>query len=63
MECQKEKNEAQCTCTYQGCPRHGLCCQCIAYHRSKNQMVACYFKPEVERTYDRSMENFLSQFR
>jgi len=63
MECQKEKNEAQCTCTYAGCPRHGLCCQCIAYHRSKNQMVACYFKPEVERTYDRSMQNFLSQFR
>ncbi|NOY44281.1 MAG: hypothetical protein GXP50_02330 [Deltaproteobacteria bacterium] len=63
MECQKEKNEAQCTCTYPGCPRHGLCCQCIAYHRSKNQMVACYFKPEVERTYDRSMQNFLSQFR
>jgi hypothetical protein len=45
------------------CERRGNCCACVAYHRDKNQMVACYFTPELERTYDRSMKNFLSQFR
>ena len=34
----------------------------VVYHRSMNQMVACYFRPEVERTYDRSMKAFLAQF-
>ncbi len=63
MECKKQENLARCSCTYPSCPRKGICCECIAYHRAKNQMVACYFKPEVERTYDRSMGAFLAQFR
>lgn len=62
MEC-KNTAAKNCSCTYTSCPRHGNCCECVAYHRDKNQMVACYFTPEQERTYDRSMKNFLSQFK
>ena len=61
MECTKDKNSKECSCTYTSCPRHGICCQCISYHRSKNQMVACYFTPEEEKSYDRSMKRFIAQ--
>ena len=63
MECTKESNAANCPCTYTSCDKRGICCKCIAHHRAKNQMVGCYFKPEVERTYDRSMKAFLAQYR
>lgn len=62
MGCEN-KNGNSCPCTYMSCERRGNCCACVAYHRDKNQMVACYFTPELERTYDRAMKNFISQFR
>ena len=43
MDCVKEANSEKCPCTYTSCERHGACCQCIAYHRDKNEMVACYY--------------------
>lgn len=63
MDCTQKANAAQCSCTYTSCPRRGACCQCVAHHRSRNEMVACYFTPEAERTYDRSMKAFLAQSR
>jgi hypothetical protein len=63
MDCVQTKNAGKCSCTYLSCERRGACCRCVAYHRSKNEMVACYFKPEVERTYDRSLKTFLGQYR
>ncbi|HON19093.1 MAG TPA: DUF6485 family protein [Salinivirgaceae bacterium] len=60
MECKIKENKNRCNCTYP-CPRHGLCCECLAYHRSKGQLPACYFSAEDERTYDRSMEFYLSR--
>ena len=58
MECNQARNVAQCTCTYEPCPRKGICCECIAYHRAMNELPGCVFPPEVERTYDRSYERF-----
>jgi hypothetical protein len=52
-------NTRKCACTYPGCPRHGRCCQCLEYHLSQQQLPACCFPPEVERTYDRSFEKFV----
>jgi len=52
-------NLAQCNCTYEPCPRKGICCECLHYHRAMGQLPACYFTPEVERTYDRSIARFL----
>ncbi len=60
MHCDnKEKNSNFCTCTYPGCPRKGLCCECIRYHLSNNEIPGCFFPPEAEATYDRSREYFL----
>ena len=63
MECRQQANEAMCNCTYPGCPRHGICCECLANHRRHGELPACYFPPEVERTYDRSIERFIQSRR
>ncbi|MCL2766435.1 MAG: DUF6485 family protein [Peptococcaceae bacterium] len=60
MECQLEKNKVQCSCTYESCSRRGLCCECISYHRTKNEAPGCLFPPEIERTYNRSIKNLLA---
>ncbi|MEW5758459.1 MAG: DUF6485 family protein [Candidatus Omnitrophota bacterium] len=55
-----KKNNKMCNCTYSGCPRHGICCECLAYHRKVGQLPACYFDEKTEATYDRSIENYLN---
>jgi hypothetical protein len=61
MDCPNlEKNLARCNCTYEPCSRKGRCCECIAYHLKLGELPACLFPPEVERTYDRSIERFVS---
>ncbi|HHW45070.1 hypothetical protein GFC01_07800 [Desulfofundulus thermobenzoicus] len=62
MDCHVEKNKAQCTCTYEPCPRKGKCCECIAYHRRHQELPGCLFPPEVEKTYDRSLSRFLEAY-
>ena len=58
MECQEKSNLQVCNCTYEPCPRKGLCCQCLVFHRSMGELPACYFPVLVERTYDRSIDRF-----
>lgn len=58
MECKKELNLKKCNCTY-SCSRHGVCCDCIAYHRGSGEIPACYFPNEVEIGYNRSIDNFI----
>jgi hypothetical protein len=58
MECRKEKNSKHCTCTYPGCGKHGICCDCLTYHLASPQLPGCCFPPEAERKYDRSFEAF-----
>lgn len=55
----REKNLAKCNCSYEPCSRKGVCCECMAYHRQRGELPACYFPPEVERTYDRSVARFM----
>jgi hypothetical protein len=59
MECQKEKNKVSCNCTYD-CELKGFCCECIKEHREKGELPACYFSEEAEKTFDRSVENFIN---
>jgi len=59
MECKKEENMEFCNCTYP-CDKKGMCCECIAYHRRRGELPACYFDEEAEKTYDRSIEYFVS---
>ncbi|MEN6617745.1 MAG: DUF6485 family protein [Syntrophorhabdus sp.] len=61
MDCTIEVNQASCTCTYEGCPRKGKCCECVAYHRNKKQLPACFFTREAEASYDRSYGRFISE--
>jgi len=58
MECQKESNKKDCPCSYPGCPRKGLCCECIKYHLARNELPACAFSKEAEATFDRSFRKF-----
>jgi hypothetical protein len=61
-ECSSHKNKSKCTCTYEPCPRKGMCCECISYHRKSQELPGCFFKPEDESTYDRSYERFVKSF-
>jgi hypothetical protein len=59
MEClNQKKNDFYCNCTY-SCSRKKNCCECIAYHRRSGQLPACYFPDDVEKSYDRSINNFI----
>ena len=58
MECKKHENGEKCNCTSAGCPRHGICCDCLSYHLGKRQLPACCFPDDAERTYDRSFAHF-----
>ncbi len=62
MDCRQPENLARCNCTYEPCPRKGICCECIAYHRSKKQLPACCFSPEAEKTWDRSIAKFIEDY-
>jgi len=58
MECKQDQNMDKCNCTYSGCSRKGTCCECLTCHLRMQQLPACCFPDEVEKTYDRSFEAF-----
>ncbi|MCK4669748.1 MAG: hypothetical protein KAT43_00985 [Nanoarchaeota archaeon] len=59
MECKQAKNKIDCGCTYPGCPRKGKCCECIRYHWKRGELPGCLFSRSAEKTYDRTVENFI----
>lgn len=59
MQCKQAQNSADCPCTYEGCERKGVCCECLRYHLNRKELPACCFSPEAEATYDRSIANFM----
>ena len=61
-ECKKEQNMNFCNCTYP-CGKKGTCCDCIHYHRRMGEMPACYFPDDIEKGYDRTIENFVALFK
>ena len=63
MECKKDLNKKSCNCTYDPCPRKGICCECIKYHRENNELPACYFPKNIEKSYDRSIERFIRLYK
>ncbi|HPC38119.1 MAG: DUF6485 family protein [Spirochaetota bacterium] len=62
MECKISQNKLKCNCTYEPCPRKGICCECLEYHRKNGELPACYFSKEGERTYNRSIEAFIKDY-
>lgn len=62
MNCNnKELNLQECNCSYP-CSRQGLCCECIRSHWQRRELPACYFPPEAEKTYDRSISYFVELY-
>lgn len=61
-ECKLEENKANCGCTYSSCGKQGMCCQCLRSHWSSGQLPGCLFPADVEKTYDRSVEKFVSTY-
>lgn len=55
MECASSQSPEHCTCTYTACDKRGSCCKCVLYHRNKGEVPGCFFTPEGERSYDRSL--------
>jgi hypothetical protein len=62
-ECQEKINLERCNCTWASCSRKGLCCECLQYHWRMNELPACLFPEEVEKTYDRSLQRFIEIYK
>ncbi|MBN1700238.1 MAG: hypothetical protein JW881_22190 [Spirochaetales bacterium] len=62
-DCNIAKNRSHCNCTYEPCSRKGKCCECLQYHLRMNEVPACFFPSDVERSYDRSVETFIRTYR
>jgi hypothetical protein len=62
-KCRSQQNLARCNCTYEPCSRKGICCECLVYHWSSQELPACFFPDAVERTYDRSLKKFISLYK
>ena len=58
MECKKERNMDFCSCSYPGCSRKGVCCECLQYHLKSQQLPGCCFPSDIEKTFDRSFRAF-----
>ena len=37
----KSENLKDCPCDWPNCPRKGICCECVAYHRKRGELPAC----------------------
>jgi len=37
----KKENKKECVCSETDCERHGICCECIKYHREHGGKPAC----------------------
>ncbi|MCX5702603.1 MAG: DUF6485 family protein [Candidatus Omnitrophica bacterium] len=59
----QKQNIANCNCSYEPCSRKGICCECVYYHRKNDQIPACFFPPEIEKTYDRSIKNLVAIYK
>lgn len=64
MECpQMERNKTYCNCSYSPCSKKYRCCDCLHYHRKNGELPACFFSEKVEKSYDRSIENFIRHYK
>ncbi len=59
MECKQELNKKKCNCSYDPCAKKGICCECLTYHLDMEELPACCFPDNVERSWDRSFKKFV----
>jgi len=60
--CNINKNLQRCNCSYEPCSKKGICCECLSYHLQMGQLPACCFPPDIEKTYDRSIERLIKVY-
>lgn len=64
VKCRRvQENLKSCTCSWPACAKKGNCCLCLQSHLSSKELPGCFFTSEVERTYDRSIRQFLNLYR
>ena len=63
MECKRDENKIGCTCTCTSCGNRGICCDCVRHHRENGEIAGCFFPPAGERSYDRSIKNFILSYK
>lgn len=63
MECKQEENKIECTCTATTCSKRGVCCDCVRYHKERNELPGCFFSKAAEATWDRSITNFIRTYK
>jgi Domain of unknown function (DUF6485) len=59
MDCPSSSSPEHCSCTYAACDKRGNCCQCVTFHRQRDELPGCFFSAVGERSYDRSLAHFL----
>lgn len=62
VECNLVKNKINCNCSYP-CDKKGECCICLNYHKNRGEFPACFFPDDIEKTYDRSIDNFIRSYK
>ncbi len=62
-ECNSRSNAVRCNCSWEPCPRKGVCCECITYHWKNREMPACFFPDAIEKTYDRTFATFVKTWK
>ena len=55
----QNENKKRCNCSYEPCSKKGICCECIQYHLSRQELPACAFPDDIERSWDRSFQRFV----
>ena len=62
MECKREDNLQECTCSATKCKNRGICCECVRHHRENGQIPGCFFPKSAELKHDRSIEYFVEVY-
>ncbi len=59
MSCSENSANSRCTCSKSDCLTWSDCRLCVPKHRNRGEIPGCFFTPEGEKTYNRSIEFFI----
>ena len=59
MKSASSPSASHCTCTHTACPTWGDCRSCVTRHRERQEIPGCFFTTAGEKTYNRSVGNFI----
>lgn len=57
-----KNNDQDCPCPSSDCERHGVCCECVSAHASKDSLPSCLkIKVQESETFRKSVVGLVSQ--